>query len=204
MRAVVDADELAGWVRARAAGRPRYLLGLAGPPGSGKSTLAERLARSLGAPVAPMDGFHRSNAELDRLGLRDVKGAPATFDAGGFVDAARTMRAGLDVSLPTFDRDLDEPRAGGVHVAGSAPIVVVEGNYLLLAEPPWAALADLLDDVAFLDVDPGVRVERLVARHVAHGRGEDEARAFVLRSDEANAALVDATRHRATLLVAGR
>jgi pantothenate kinase len=45
------------------------------------------------------------------------------------------------------------------------------------------------------------RVERLVARHVDHGRSPDDARSFVMRSDEANASLVAASRHRADVVV---
>jgi pantothenate kinase len=59
----------------------------------------------------------------------------------------------------------------------------------------------LLDDVWFVDLDDDVRVERLVARHVAHGRSPEAARAWVLRSDEANARLVSRGRDRARLVV---
>ena len=73
----------------------RFLLGICGPPGSGKSTISGRLGADLGAPVVPMDGFHLTNAALDRIGLRDVKGAPQTFDAKAFVAAVAELRAGL-------------------------------------------------------------------------------------------------------------
>src|SRR5882757_6401406 len=71
----------------------RALLGLVGAPAAGKSTLARRLVTGVnervGADTAayvPMDGFHLSNAQLDRLGRRDRKGAPDTFDVDGYVD----------------------------------------------------------------------------------------------------------------------
>ena len=41
----------------------------------------------------PMDGFHLADAQLDRLGLRERKGAPETFDAAGYaavLERART------------------------------------------------------------------------------------------------------------------
>jgi len=54
----------------------RTLVGIAGPPAAGKSTLANALAATFqadlgpeAAVVVPMDGFHLSNAELERLGL---------------------------------------------------------------------------------------------------------------------------------------
>ncbi|HET8769166.1 MAG TPA: hypothetical protein VFM86_17700, partial [Pedococcus sp.] len=46
-----------------------------------------------------------------------------------------------------------------------------------------------------------VRVERLVRRHVGTGRAPQDARAWVLRSDEANAVLVGPTAARADLVV---
>src|SRR4051794_20108304 len=73
----------------------RRLLGIAGPPGSGKSTLARRLVEELGgaAVLVPMDGFHLADARLVQLGRRDRKGAPDTFDAHGFLELLRRLRA---------------------------------------------------------------------------------------------------------------
>lgn len=181
----------------------RLLVGVCGPPGSGKSTLTAQLASALDAVVVPMDGFHLPNSVLDARALRAVKGAPHTFDAAGFVEAVRSLREGAtDVDLPSFDRDIDEPVPGAIHVPASASIVLIEGNYLLLDESPWSDLRQLLDVTAFIDVDDDLRVERLVARHVQFGRTPAEAREFVLRSDERNAALVLATRQAADVVVA--
>lgn len=199
---MVAADDLAEWVRSAAAGSTRFLVGVAGAPGSGKSTLTERLARELGAVVVPMDGFHRSNRELDARGLRAVKGAPETFDADGFVDAVRQIRRGdADVRLPDFDRAADEPRPDGILVPETASMVIVEGNYLLLESPPWSELRGLFDAVVHLDIDAGLRVERLIERHVRFGKTPSDAAAFVHASDEPNAELVEAARHRAHVIV---
>jgi len=48
-------------------------------------------------------------------------------------------------------------------------LVVTHVNYLL-ADGPFAPVRRLLDRTWFLDVDPGLRRDRLVARHVPHGR----------------------------------
>ena len=48
---------------------PERLLGITGAPGVGKSTVAALLARSWGAVVVPMDGFHLADVELARRGL---------------------------------------------------------------------------------------------------------------------------------------
>ena len=177
--------------------------GSAGPPGVGKSTVSERVANDTGAVIAPMDGFHLPNDALDRLDRRGRKGAPDTFDADAFVAAVEDVRAARrDVAWPTFDRDLDEPIAGGMTISADADLVVVEGNYLLLDREPWSRLRPLLSPTVYLHVDDDLRRRRLVERHERFGRSAIDAARFVNESDEVNAALVRATRHRAALVVA--
>ena len=193
---------VAAWIADAARDRPRFVFGLAGPPGSGKSTVAARLADALGAVVVPMDGFHLDNTELDRLGLSDVKGAPETFDADGFVRLVEQLTHTTEpVLAPSFDRLTDRTVDGAITVDPDDHIVIVEGNYLLLEPPPWAALRELFDRTGYLDVDDATRFERLVARHVSHGRSPEDAREFVRTSDEANAVIVAATRHRADVVI---
>jgi len=164
--------------------------------------LAEHLGNELGAPVVPMDGFHRPNAELVASGLRDVKGAPETFDSSAFVELVRSLRdPSRTVRCPAFDRIIDEPVAGQLSVAPHDSVVIVEGNYLLLDQEPWSSLSGLLDATAFLDVPPPLRIARLVARHIEFGRDRADAIDFAHGSDAANAVLVEASRSRADLVV---
>jgi pantothenate kinase len=198
----LDPAEVAHWIREQAAGRGRYLFGIAGPPGCGKSTLAARVGAELGAPVVAMDGFHLPNNVLRARGLLQVKGAPETFDAAAFVDMVRALRDATDiVSCPGFDRTIDAPIADWVRIVPDDTAVVVEGNYLLLDQDPWASLSGLFDAIAYLDVPGDLRRQRLIDRHVAFGRDRADAVEFVHRSDEANAELVEASRTRTDLIV---
>ena len=202
--------ELLDRARSLADGGGRAVLGIAGSPGAGKTTLAETLVRELngtGDPwVAhvPMDGFHLADAELERLGRRDRKGAPDTFDAAGYAALLRRLREepGDDVVYaPGFERELEQPIAGAVPVEPAARLVVTEGNYLLLDTGAWARVRAQLDEVWFCELDEEERLRRLIARHERFGKTHEEAVAWVTRSDQRNAELVAATRDRADLVV---
>ncbi|HJQ01517.1 MAG TPA: nucleoside/nucleotide kinase family protein [Jatrophihabitans sp.] len=180
---VARAAELAG------AGR-RQILGITGPPGAGKSRLADRIVHGLGADQAMlvgMDGFHLAQAELVRLGLADRKGAPETFDRAGYLALLGRLRENAGtVYAPVFDRRLEDSIAAAVAVPPEVPLVVTEGNYLL----HWPEVRPLLDEVWYLDPDPADRVAALIARHVSFDRSVEQAREWVLRTDECNARLI--------------
>ena len=150
-----------------------------------------------------MDGFHLADVELERLGLRDRKGTPPTFDAGGYVALLRRLRAADEavVYAPAFARDLEQAVAGAVRVPADARLVVTEGNYLLLEETPWSACGDLLDEVWYVDAEEGAREERLLARHVEFGKSREEATAWMAAVDDPDAALAAGSRERADLVV---
>jgi pantothenate kinase len=186
----------------------RRMIGIAGAPGAGKTTNAERLVAEStrdGVPAAyvPMDGFHLADVTLTSLGILDRKGAPETFDAWGYAALLRRLRErpADPVYAPGFERVLEQSLAGAVVVGPEAELVVTEGNYLLLDRPEWRAVRAELDEVWFLASPDDVRRSRLVARHVAFGKSPVEAEAWVTRVDDANAALVEASRERADRVV---
>lgn len=193
-------EDLLARAEALAAGPGRAVLGIVGAPGSGKSTLAAALlARLPEAGHVPMDGFHLADVALRALGRLDAKGAPDTFDAGGYAALLGRLRADAEdvVYAPAFERDLEQPLAGAIAVQRSARLVITEGNYLLL----WPQVVPLLDEVWFCDQDPDVRYERLIARHVRFGKAPGAAAAWVDAVDVPNADLVTSTRDRADIVV---
>lgn len=186
----------------------RRLLGVAGAPGAGKSTLTAALVEQLpvgSCVVVPMDGFHLADVALDRLGRLDRKGAPDTFDAEGYTALLQRLRGARPqdgpVWAPLFERDLEQALAGAIEVPGDVPLVITEGNYLLLQEGPFAAVRALLDTCWMVEVPEELRHERLVARHERFGKSPERARAWALGPDERNARLVSAGRHRADAIV---
>ncbi len=204
--ASVTMDDLVERARRLAAGPGRAILGVTGSPGAGKSTLvAQLLARLPGDAVAhvPMDGFHLADVALERLGLRQAKGAPDTFDAGGYIAMLRRIRADAEdvIYAPAFERDLEQPLAGAIAIPRAARLVLTEGNYLLVPDGRWPEVHTELDEVWFCDPDPAVRMAQLTARHVAFGKDPEQAAAWVAAVDERNAALVESTRPRADLIV---
>jgi pantothenate kinase len=194
-------------------GRPgtgRLVVAIAGAPGAGKSTLAEALCATLCgrhaglAAVMPMDGYHLDNALLDARGLRARKGSPPTFDVDGLArDLARVRAADRPVIVPVFDRDLDLARAGAREIAAAVPVIVVEGNYLLLDRDPWRGLAPLFDLTVFLRVPEAELERRLVARWLHHGHDPAAARARALGNDIPNARLVASASRPADITIDG-
>ena len=180
----------------------RVILGLVAPPGAGKSTFAQAINAAFPSQsqIVPMDGFHLANVELARLGRAQRKGAADTFDASGFLNLLQRIRAQSPDELiyaPDFRRDLEEGVAGAIAVVASTPLIIVEGNYLLLREGPWANIHGVLNEVWYLDVDESVRRERLLQRHMHFGRSREDALAWMAATDDPNARLIEASRHRA-------
>ena len=197
---VGDMDTLVGRARELAGRGERAILGLVGPPGGGKSTLAAAITRALGsdAVLVPMDGFHLAQAELVRLGIRDRMGAPHTFDAAGYVALLERLRAAREtVYAPEFRRPPEEPIAGAIAVPPDVPLVVTEGNYLLL----WEGVKPLLDEAWYVEMDEEIRLRWLIERHIEFGKTPEEAEAWVMRSDQRNAEVVAATRDHADVIV---
>ena len=184
----------------------RQILGIVGPPGAGKSTLSLKLRALFPdiSQIVPMDGFHLANVELQRLGRAGRKGAPDTFDADGYaalLQRLRHQRPDEIVYAPEFRREIEEPIAGAIPIFPDRPLLIAEGNYLLLDQGPWAPVAALLDQCWYVDVDPATRLERQDAPHIQFGRTRQQALEWVQVTDDPNARVIEATRARSDFCV---
>lgn len=177
------------------AARGHRMIGIVGAPGAGKSTVGHALVELLPhAVLLPMDGFHLPQARLVELGRRDRMGAPDTFDVDAFVDTLAAVRnAGEVVTAPGFDRAIEEAVPDQLSITPAFLTAVVEGNYLLLDDGGWERVAPLLDVTFFVHVPRDIRHRRLIERHIAFGKSAEDAAAWTLGPDEANARLIEAT-----------
>lgn len=183
----------------------RSFLGITGAPGSGKSTLAEIIEAELApnAVLVSMDGFHLSDTELRRLGRYERKGAIDTFDAAGYVNLLRRLHSREDaiVYAPRFDRSIEESIGSAIPIPRDIPLIITEGNYLLVDDSDWANVRGLLDECWYVEPEDDERRRRLIARHVQFGREPEEAHERTHRVDERNAEIIKETKKNASRIV---
>lgn len=176
----------------------RRIIAIAGPPASGKSTLAEAILASLetAAPglcaLLPMDGFHYDDEVLVPRGWRPRKGAPHTFDVGGYATALRRLRANDEesVAVPRFDRSIEIARAGAIVIEQSVRLVVTEGLYLLLDMAPWSSLRASFDRSVLLVTELATLEARNRQRWEDMAMPEEGIRAKLEDNDMPNARFV--------------
>ena len=170
----------------------RLVILLAAPPGAGKSTLAaflEQLSRSESG-ITPlqalgMDGFHFHQVYIlshfiGNIPMRLLKGTPESFDVDKLRRALEDLR-NQDISFPCYDRNLHDVVEDAVHV--SAPIVLVEGNWLLLNRPEWELPGDIR---IFVDAEEDLLRGRLIDRKLRGGASMEEALTHYERTDGPN------------------
>lgn len=187
----------------------RIAIGLAGGPGTGKSTLAAELVTMLNAvhpgsaALVPMDGFHMRHAKLEAMGQVDYKGAPHTFEGADFVTFLHHLKAATGpVSGPGYSRRIEDVVEDAFTVGAEVKILIVEGNYLLLTEGPWAGVKPLLDYAVFIDVPRELVKARLLKRHGEEGLfTEERNRAHIERNDLPNYDRVCLSQDRADVVI---
>ena len=183
----------------------RRVLGIAGGPGTGKSTIAMRLAETLGevAAYVPMDGFHMKHAKLEALGTARDKGMPHTFEGAAFAEFLAALKAADGpMNGPGYSRQIEDVVDDAFTVPAAARLLVVEGNYLLLATAPWWRVRPLLDRAVYLEIPRELTRARLMKRHTEAGLfTEERNRAHIARVDLSNYDLVEGSADRADLYI---
>src|SRR3569623_1867943 len=183
----------------------RTVLGVAGGPGTGKSTLARQLVEALGdvAAYVPMDGFHMKHAKLEGLGTVADKGMPHTFEGAAFADfLERLKNATSDMNGPGYSRKIEDVVDDAFTVPATTRLLVVEGNYLLLATAPWWRVKPLLDRSVFIEVPRETVRARLMKRHAEEGLfSEERNRAHIERVDLPNYDTVMRSKPRADIAI---
>jgi len=195
-----DVEMVCDLVRSEGTYGGRTIIGIAGPPASGKSTLAEAVVQALNtrepsiiprAALLPMDGYHLDNRILESRGLLARKGAPETFNANGFCDAVKRLSVATRESFhPKFDRQMDLSIANAITIHPETPVVIVEGNYLLLNSDPWSTLVDVFAATVFVSPPLDDLKDRLQQRWINHGLDPAAAMQRATGNDLPNAELV--------------
>jgi len=176
----------------------RRVIAIAGAPASGKSTTADESVRRLNevdpgsTALLPMDGYHYDDEVLVPRGWRPRKGAPHTFDVGGYASALRRLKANDEptVAVPRFDRDIEIARAGAISIEQSVRLIVTEGNWLLLDDEPWPMLRPHFDQTVLIVADMETLEARNRQRWVDYDFTEEMIQAKLDDNDMPNVRLV--------------
>jgi pantothenate kinase len=183
----------------------RTVLGIAGGPGSGKSTIAQKLVAELGdiAAYVPMDGFHMKHSKLEALGTVADKGMPHTFEGAAFADFLERLKSATEaMSGPGYSRKIEDTIDDAFAVPATARLLVVEGNYLLLATAPWWRVKPLLDRAIYLEIQKEKVRSRLMKRHGEEGLfSQERNRSHIERVDLVNYDTVRRSRPRADIAI---
>ncbi|KAK2739124.1 hypothetical protein FQN57_006690 [Myotisia sp. PD_48] len=186
------------------------MVAVSGIPGSGKTTLVDIIAKRVNAvyakehpdepPIAmfvPMDGYHLTRAQLAAMPDPDNafarRGAAFTFDPSGLIELMRALRGPLTeksttLYAPSFDHAIKDPVENDIAIPKTARVILFEGNYLSLNKEPWNQVANLVDELWFVEVDFETARKRLVKRHVEAGivKDEEEGNRRALENDLVN------------------
>jgi pantothenate kinase len=184
-----ETDKVLEIDRSQVAEKQRLLVGVAGPPGCGKSAFAGLLKAVINgkagedlACVVGMDGWHYPNAILEsrfveregqQVSLRSIKGSPETFDAQAMLRCLALIRQGGEVHFPVYSRQAHDPLPEAGLVRENQRIVIVEGNYLFLDQPPWDAFRSLFGLQVFLKASLKAIRASLEERHRRGGKPPD-------------------------------
>lgn len=180
----------------------RMIVAVAGPPGCGKTAFAETLSAVINAlagekrsVMVGLDGWHFPNAYLDEhtisregktFSLRQIKGAPETYDHQAirlFLDRAPLTN---QLTFPVYSREKHDPIPDAGMIGPAQRILILEGNYWLLDADPWRGFQACFDYRIALTAAPEALLGGLRDRHLRGGKPLDWIMEHIRRVDLAN------------------
>lgn len=195
------------------AGKPRVIVGLAGPVGSGKSVTAALCKYFAGQMKLPfrfetlgIDALHYYNHYLwshtsGGIALKDVKGRFDTYDVAKLIVILRNFAEEKDVSLPAYSRITHDPVEDAAIIVEKNALLLVEGQWLLYDKAGWEAVAPFFDFSYFIEADKEKLRDAVIARHARGGRTLEDAAQYFDEVDSQNFDLIAATKSRADKIV---
>ncbi|KAK9447447.1 P-loop containing nucleoside triphosphate hydrolase protein [Limtongia smithiae] len=192
----------------------RIIVAISGIPGSGKTTLGTAVVSKINelwmtacaadaekathktqiCAFVPMDGFHLTRAQLAAMPNAEEaiarRGAPFTFDPESLLSLVQKLRVPVSadaksIYAPSFDHAVKDPIENDIKVLPTDRIIIIEGLYLMLEDSPWNQIADLMDELWFVNVERAVARDRIIRRHLEAGIARNEAEA-IKRADESD------------------
>jgi uridine kinase len=152
-----------------------YVIGIAGPSCAGKSELGRRLAARLAgrAEQISLDSYYRDLADMDPAARQTHNfDHPDAMDRGLLARQLAALARGQSVEAPVYDF-ATHTRAGEVRAVLPAPVVIVEGLFVLA----WDEVRESIDLAVFVDAPHDVCLARRLARDVCErGRTERSVR----------------------------
>lgn len=167
-----------------------WVIAIAGSVSVGKSTTARILQALLSRwPTTPhvelvtTDGFLRSNAELEFLGLEARKGFPESYDQAALLRFLQSVKsAHLEARVPMYDHKTYDIVPGEEQVIPRCDILILEGLNVLQPAPlrrdGVLAVSDYIDFSIYVDADEADLEQWFITRferHLAAAKDDDDS-----------------------------
>ena len=143
---------LADRIAREAKGHKPLIVGVNGAQGSGKSTLChflEVLLKPHGLRVVTLslDDLYLTRAERTDMAAKvhplfATRGVPGTHDVGMALGLIEDMQAGRSITLPRFDKSIDDRAPEGAAIHGPVDVLLFEGWCVGAIPQDQAALAE--------------------------------------------------------------
>jgi hypothetical protein len=130
-----------------------------------------------------------------------LAGCCALYETFG-VELGALKAATGDMNGPGYSRKIEDVVENAFTVPAETRLLVVEGNYLLLATAPWWRVKPLLARAIYIGLEREIVRARLMKRHAEEGLfTEERNRAHIERTDLPNYDLVVRSKPRADIAI---